>query len=333
MKHVVFPASGTGRSLSFYLAAEEYLAANYRSDDLFFMWQVPPTVIVGRNQLLATEVNLDYCRKNGIRVNRRKSGGGCVFADMNNIMFSHITSVGGDTITTVFDDYIARVASFISSLGMKGTISGRNDVLIDGLKVSGNAFYRTHGRDIVHGTMLFRLDPKGMMEHAITPSPTKLQSKGVQSVRSRVTTVAEHRPDIDIEEFKTAAALYMTTGELTLTDADVRCINQIETTYDNPDWIYDSNPRFNVQNSHRFDGVGEFNLTMSVSNGIIDNVNLTGDFFLLGDLDNNLLALLKGIHYEIGAVRNCLGRIDLSRIIAGLTCEMLEQLMFDNSEN
>lgn len=326
MKHVIFPESGLGRSLSFYLAAEEVLAARYPDDDLFFMWQVDPTVICGRNQLVQAEVNLDYCREHGIRVNRRKSGGGCVYADRDNIMFSHITSVGGDSVTTVFGDYTARVAAFLRSLGLSGTASERNDVLIDGRKVSGNAFYRKAGRDIVHGTMLFRADPAAMM-CAITPSTLKLQSKGVQSVRSRITTVAEHLPNLALETFMRAAADFMTDGELPVTDDDIAAIAEVERHYDDPAWVYGSNPAFDARHRVRLDGVGEFQVSVTVKGGLIRHIDMAGDFFVLADLDAGLLDRLKGAPYTRQGILDALRDTDPGRTVAGLTAGGVAELL------
>ena len=129
------------RRLSFYLAMEEYAARQLNDgDDLFFLWQVEPSVIFGRNQDIASEVNLDYCRQHGIAFYRRKSGGGCVYADKSNVMMSYITR--SDEVTTTFSRYMEMVTAVLRELGIAATSTENNDVLIDGRKVSGNAFYQ-----------------------------------------------------------------------------------------------------------------------------------------------------------------------------------------------
>lgn len=173
MKYVSLSDS-TVRRLPFYLAMEEYVARRF-DEEFFFMWQVDPTVIFGRNQLIEREVNIDYCRNNGIAVYRRKSGGGCVFADMSNIMFSYIVS--SDDVVTTFSSYTERVAAMLRSLGLNAESTGRNDVLIDGRKVSGNAFYHIPGRSIVHGTMLYDTDLAHITQ-AISPSEAAPWVKG-----------------------------------------------------------------------------------------------------------------------------------------------------------
>ncbi len=181
MIHIVLD-DGKERSLVFYLAMEEYLA-RYTEDEAFFVWQVPPTVIIGRNQVMAAEVNLPYCRAHGIRVFRRKSGGGCVYSDRGNLMVSCVMS--GKDVPFLFENYIRRLALCLRRAGLEAEVSGRNDILVSGKKVSGNAFFSIHGRNVMHGTLLFDCNPE-QLENVLTPSGTKLRSKGVSSVRQRV---------------------------------------------------------------------------------------------------------------------------------------------------
>ena len=179
MKYVALPTKEF-QKLPFYLAMEEYVARHLVANDYFFMWQVKPTVIFGRNQLIDTEVDVEYCKLNDIEMYRRKSGGGCVYADLNNIMFSYITPISNVNFT--FDRYMLMIEHMLRRLGINAKTTGRNDILIDGKKVSGNAFYRLPDRSIVHGTMLYDTDVE-KMARSTTPSEAKLKSKGVESVR------------------------------------------------------------------------------------------------------------------------------------------------------
>ena len=210
----------TQRRLPFYLAMEEWAAKKLPPADYFFSWQVGPTVIFGRNQCIDKEVNLDYCRRNGIETYRRKSGGGCVFADSHNIMFSYITP--SEHVTTTFARYTEMIAGMLRSLGLKAEASGRNDITIEGRKVSGNSFYHVPGRSIVHGTMLYDTDLRHMA-NAITPSRSKLESKQVQSVAAHITTLSEHL-DMGIDEFHRYAIRYLTDSEIIL-NADMISIS------------------------------------------------------------------------------------------------------------
>lgn len=181
MKNIVLPDKKE-RDLVFYLAMEEFVARNVE-DEAFFVWRVAPTVIIGRNQDLEAEVNLEYCRSHGVKVVRRKSGGGCVYSDMGNIMISFISRRGD--VTEVFDRYLSLLTKCLSSLGLDAEKSGRNDVLVGGLKVSGNAFHQLPERSIVHGTLLFDTDFDAL-EEAIRPPVEKLVRHGITSVRQRV---------------------------------------------------------------------------------------------------------------------------------------------------
>jgi lipoyltransferase/lipoate-protein ligase len=186
MKHIVLPEV-KDRSLVFYLAMEEFVAREIEGE-AFFVWRVNPTVIIGRNQDLEAEVNMDYCREHGVEVVRRKSGGGCVYSDKGNIMISYISGRGD--VSEVFERYLDMLTSCLQSLGLPACKSGRNDVLVDGRKVSGNAFHMLPDRSIVHGTLLYSTDFDAL-ETAIRPPVEKLERHGVASVRQRVTNLSE----------------------------------------------------------------------------------------------------------------------------------------------
>ena len=320
MKYLQLPITET-RILPFYLAMEEYAARIIGEDDIFFMWQVNPTVIFGRNQLIENEVNIPYCREHGIATYRRKSGGGCVFADMSNIMMSYITR--SDNVELTFSRYTHAVVEMLRKLGLNASDNGRNDILIDGLKVSGNAFYHLPGRSIVHGTMLFDTD-MAHMQGAITPSAEKLASKGVKSVKSRITTLSEHLAGrMDIEQFKAFVKQELCDGEMMLTDADIREIEAITETYLTPEFIYGNNPRCSKSLHKRIDGVGEFQVSISLDHHVIKDMNIAGDFFLVGSIDESVIAPLRGVPYTEEAVSEALKGLNAGEVIAGMTTEQL----------
>ncbi|MBQ3700449.1 MAG: lipoate--protein ligase family protein [Prevotella sp.] len=226
MTYLKLPTDETQR-LSFFLAMEEYVARSLPPADYFFMWQVEPSVIFGRNQQLESEVNVDYCRRHGIRLYRRKSGGGCVYADQSNLMLSYITAE--DQVGVVFHRFISMILLVLGKLGLQATSTSHNDVLIDGRKVSGTAFYRLPDRSIVHGTLLYDT----CMEHmtrAITPGREKLQQNGIQSVRQRVTLLKDHIPQ-SLDQVKALIRQTLCSDEQALTHADVQAIKQLEQQY------------------------------------------------------------------------------------------------------
>ena len=326
MKYLSLPDNAT-RILPFYLAMEEYAARIIGEDDIFFMWQVEPTVIFGRNQLIASEVNVDYCREHGIAFYRRRSGGGCVYADRDNIMFSYITR--SDEVQTTFSRYTSAVASMLRELGLNATASDRNDVLIDGRKVSGNAFYHIPGRSIVHGTMLYDTNMEHMMS-AITPSREKLTSKGVQSVRSHITTLREHL-SMDIESFKHHVREAMCDGAIQLTTDDVAEIDRLTLPYLEPTFLWGNDPRCELTRGGRIDGVGSIHLNMELRHGALHDLHLTGDFLpLCSDVREVLLGKLRGVRLEANDLRLALADSDARQWILNLTNEQLISLLLTN---
>ncbi len=334
MFYITLPESTQARQLSFYLAMEEYVARHVfpscKSDlgegvaDCFFMWQVEPSVIFGRNQLIENEVNLDYCKKHGIHMFRRKSGGGCVYADMKNVMFSYITS--DSQVGFTFNRYINMVVLMLHRMGIDASASGRNDVMIGDRKVSGNAFYKIPGRSIVHGTMLYDTDMVNMVG-SITPSDAKLLSKGVSSVRQRVALLKDYT-SLSLDEFKSHVKKILCDDELALTEQQVKEIEELEKEYLSDAFIYGRNPSYTLIKKRRIEHVGELEARIEVKNGIIKDVNLMGDYFLTGDLDGGLLQKLRGVELSHEALRRALpDRID--DIILNLMTEDFILLLTD----
>lgn len=290
MIYVALPENIGERKLTFHLAMEEYVARKLPQNEYFFMWQVQPTVIFGRNQLIENEVNIDYCRNHHINTFRRKSGGGCVYADMSNIMFSYITP--DENVSLTFTRYVEMVAKTLRRLGVDAKASGRNDIMIDNRKVSGNAFYHIPGRSIVHGTMLYDTNMQNMVG-AITPTDEKLVSKGIQSVRQHITLLKDHI-SLDIEEFKEFVKKNLCDSEITLSDNDIAGVEEIEKEYTTPEFIYGNNPRYNINRKGRIEGVGDFAVSLEMKNDIIHDIDVKGDFFLVGDIGEGIIQPLKG---------------------------------------
>lgn len=327
--HIALPAEEANvvHRLSFYLAMEEYVAIEKRElEQCFFMWQVNPTVIFGRNQLIENEVNLQYCKQHHIDTIRRKSGGGCVYADMNNVMFSYINT--GDAITLTFDHYIHRTVDMLRSLGVAATGSSRNDIMIDGRKVSGYAFYHIPGRNIVHGTMLYDTDMQNMVG-SITPSDRKLVSKGVESVRQHICLLKDYIGDrMSLGQFKDYARHFLCTDEYTLSDEDVLKIKEIQKEYHDPSYIYGHNPAYTTHRHVRIEGVGEFEVSLEIKGAKIKGLNIMGDFFLTGDL-NALIQSLKGTMYTRDALKQRILQLTPGNTVMGLTREGLLRILIE----
>ena len=326
MKYLKLPNDKV-RRLTFYLAMEELAAQLLKQDEsvdeLFFTWRVRPTVIFGRNQLINSEVNVAYCEEHGIEYYRRKSGGGCVYADMDNIMFSYITR--SDDVTTTFARYTHSIVAMLKNLGLDASDNSRNDVMVDGRKVSGKAFYHLPGVSIVHGTMLYDTNMENMLR-AITPSTAKLSSKGVQSVQSHITTLNRYLAPMTIEEFQQHAQHVLCDGEIELSSNDIAAIEEIEKTYLTPEFILGNNPRCNIERTGRIPGVGEFCITLELKHNIIRDINITGDFFVLGDL-SQVTGRLRGAQFTAQAISQALDGINLSHVIMKLTHQQLLGLL------
>lgn len=316
MKHLILPDNAEHR-LIFYLAMEEF-AAKKMDGEAFFIWQVSPTVIFGRNQLMETEVNVPFCRENGIKMFRRKSGGGCVYSDWGNLMISYI--VKSEDVASTFSTYLQRLAEALRGIGVDATVSGRNDILIGGRKVSGNAFYKVPGKSIVHGTLLFASD-FNRMQQAITPSTVKLESKGVASVRQHVTNLNEHT-DMPVEEFKRYLInQFCDDGERMLTDEEIRQIKEIERTYLDESFYNGSNPAYSVTRSEKIPAVGEVCANLEMRGGTIHSISLSGDYFMLADPMPALNRLLHG--KTLAEAAEALNAVDMGKYIANLTTKQL----------
>ena len=226
MKYILLP-DDKQRRLSFHLAMEEYVARRLDEPDYFFTWQVEPTVIYGRNQVLENEVNLDYCREHGIEVFRRKSGGGCVYADRDNLMLSFVTAE--QNVNFAFNRFVNMILLVLRKMGVEATGTSHNDIMIGDRKVCGTACRTTPQGCIVHSTLLYDTNMAHMLQ-AITPSREKLQKKGIESVRQRITLLKEYTP-LTLDEVKALVRETLCSGERMLTAADVAGIEALEKNY------------------------------------------------------------------------------------------------------
>lgn len=244
MLHIPSPDN---KRLVWYLAMEEYMAQHIADQEIFFSWIVSPTVIFGRHQVMEDEVNIPFCREHGVQMYRRKSGGGCVYADRGNLMLSYITP---DTHSEqVFQRYLDIISDALRQLGFPAVKSEHNDILIDGHKVSGNACYALPTGTIVHGTLLYNVDFSALQQ-AITPSKEKLAKHGVQSVRQRVGNLVDlqgmipnfeqHTNAVAMQSIENIAKYFGDTlcnRSRNLTPEEIAAIDIIEQTYLDPAFI------------------------------------------------------------------------------------------------
>ncbi len=324
MRLVVIP-NHESRILPYYLAVEEWVARFMPDDDYFFAWQVAPSVICGRHQSMNLEVDMEFCSKHNIDVWRRKSGGGCVYADHNNVMFSYITPSTG--VETTFDIYTSIVCRMLQSLNLNASPTGRNDIEINGMKVSGNAFYALPGRSIVHGTMLYDAD-FNTISQALTPSKAKLASKGVKSVPSRITTLRGQGLTMSCREFIDYTINNMCNDYVSIDNEAEKEIERIMQSYLNPNFRFDRPSKHSNMSSTRIEGVGELQFSCNIDGAQkIINPVISGDFFQLGDIETILTSKITGAKFNYEELANILSQIDVSQIIAGLNTEQLINLI------
>ena len=319
MKYIIIPERKTTPQLPFYFAVEEYVARTYTDDDYFMAWRVEPTVMLGRNQLTENEVNIDYCKRNGIHIFRRKSGGGCIYADKGCMQFSYISFA--ENVNHAFVEYMQGIADMIKSLGINTELSGRNDILVEGKKVAGSAFYRLKGRSVLHNSLLFSTELEHLAQ-ALTPAKEKLQSKGVASVSQRVGNVGNHT-DLSIEAFMDYVRKYMCGDEvLELTADDMKHIEEIEKELASDDFTYGKNPKYTEVRKKRFADVGTIQAHIELKNQKIVNINLSGD------LDRELLDLLHGVDFTREAVAAAIEGVEMGNVIRNFTTEQFLRLLF-----
>ena len=311
MVNIVLPTNEE-RRLSFFLAMEEYVARCLDVGEAFFVWRVPASVIFGRNQLVHNEVNIGYCKDHGIGMYRRKSGGGCVYADMGNLMMSFIAE--SPSVQFTYHQYVMLVLGALKSLGIQAKATGRNDLMVGEGKVSGSAFYHVNGKGIVHGTLLYDTDTDNMSA-CLTPDTRKMESKGVKSVRQRVSLLKDHT-SLSLDEIERGIVSHLCKEQLLLKQEEVEKIEELEKTYLSDDFIWGSNPRCTIVRKRYINNVGLVEARINVKGGRIRDIDLKGDYIVLGDVEA-LCARLKGVELTPEAVRDALPE-DLSDIIYNL---------------
>ncbi|WHX68137.1 lipoate--protein ligase [Peribacillus frigoritolerans] len=314
------------------LAIEEYALKHLNIDETYLLFYINrPSIIIGRNQNTIEEINSDYVDEKGITVVRRLSGGGAVYHDLGNLNFSFITKDDGDSFHN-FKKFTQPVVETLEKLGIHAELSGRNDILAEGKKISGNAMFSTKGRMFSHGTLLFQSE----MDHivsALKVKKDKIESKGIKSIRSRVGNIADFlKEPMSVEEFRSFLLqnIFKETGKVTeyvLTETDWEKIHEIsEDRYQNWEWNYGKSPKFNLQNSHRFP-VGSVDIRLEVNRGIIENCKIYGDFFGVGEVAD-IERKLTGTRYEKEAISRVLDEIDVRHYFGNVTKEEMLALIY-----
>jgi len=300
----------------FNLAAEEYVLKNF-NENCFMLWRNRPSIIVGKHQNTLAEINIDYVKENNIDVVRRLSGGGAVFHDLGNLNFTFIKNVNNEGSLVDFKKYTQPVIDVLQHLGVNAIFEGRNDIMINGRKVSGNAEHVFKRRVLHHGTLLFS-SVMADLSKALKVNPLKYQDKGVKSVRSRVTNISEHLPHkMSVIEFHDKIFNFMVDSEedavlYEYTPEDIKNINQlVEKKYKTWEWNFGYSPKYNFEKLIRTNG-GNLEIHLNVEKGIIVDLKIFGDFFGEKDIVEIEKLLINKKHHE-KEIRQILEKIDFKK--------------------
>ena len=292
----------------FNIASEEYLLTK-KKESYIYLWINSPAVIVGTNQNTLQEVNLSYTEEKGIKTVRRLTGGGAVYHDLNNLCYTVIAPYNGEENT--YKRFTAPVIEYLNSLGVKAEFAGRNDILVNGKKISGNAQTVKCGRIMHHGTLLFNTD-MSVLEGALKPNKLKIESKGIKSVRARVANISELLSEkISIEEFKNGLAEFFkkTCGEYAFTKEDLLNIDKlVEEKYSTFEWNIGRSPKGKNRFDGRFD-FGTITMTFDTETGVISNAEIFGDFFSKKDI-NEFAQKLNGVKFTLEELTKAFSSID-----------------------
>ncbi|WP_159561018.1 lipoate--protein ligase [Streptococcus halichoeri] len=293
-------------------------------DELFILWINEPAIIIGKHQNTIQEINKEYIEEHGIHVVRRLSGGGAVYHDLNNLNYTIISNKseeGGFDFKTFSQPVIATLAD----LGVKAEFTGRNDLEINGKKFCGNAQAYYKGRMMHHGCLLFDVDMT-VLGDALKVSKDKIESKGIKSVRSRVTNILDELPEkITVEEFSDRLLAkmketYPDMEEYVLSDAELAKVQaSAEQQFGNWDWTYGQAPEYTIERNVRY-AAGKITTFANVQQSLIKNIKIYGDFFGIKDV-KDIEELLVGCKYNYQDVLERLKTIDTTKYFSRMTVE------------
>ncbi|MEY8446312.1 lipoate--protein ligase [Enterococcus ratti] len=320
------------------LAIEQFLLQEMPIAEPILLFYInEPSIIIGRNQNTIEEINQEYVEKQGIHVVRRLSGGGAVYHDLGNLNFSFIMPDDGDSFRD-FEKVTRPIIQALHELGVSDAeLKGRNDLVIDGMKFSGNAMYATNGRMFAHGTIMFDSDINEVV-NALKVKKDKIESKGIKSIRSRVTNIKPFLPKekqtMTTEEFREEILLKIfgveTVDEINtylLKEEDWVKINEISAHYYcNWDWNYGKSPDFNFSRQKRF-SIGSIEVHLNVSNGFIKEAKIFGDFFGLGDIQDVENRLI-GQKYDKNVLNEVVQSIDIKKYFGAIEVKDLLSLLY-----
>lgn len=313
------------------LALEQYVFDRMpRGESYLMLWQNRPAVIIGKYQNALEELHTGYVRERGIQVTRRLSGGGAVYHDLGNINYTYIVDGTLDSSMNL-SEFCRPLLDTLQGLGIRAELTGRNDISIEGKKISGNAQYSRDGRIMHHGTILYDSDLTVLRE-ALRVSPDKIVSKGIKSVRSRVANIRDYMEHpVSVEEFREILRKGMCEGKdvktYSWTGTDVKEVERIRTErYGTWEWNWGSFPSCTIRKERRVEGCGSVQVYLDIQNGRIEHCEFYGDFFGEGP-SGRLLQALKGCPLSWDALEQTLAPVDVGQCFYHLSREQLAELL------
>ena len=311
---------------AFNIALEEYCFKNLRDEDeIFLLWINEPSIIVGKYQNTIEEINTEYTREKGIHVIRRISGGGAVYHDLNNLNYTIISNRDKNQEGFNFKEFSKPIIETLAELGVKAEFTGRNDLEIDGQKFCGNAQAYIKDRVMHHGCLLFNVDFSALGD-ALKVSKDKIESKGVKSVRSRVTNILPHlKTPITVEEFGNKIMEYMKKQypdmkEYVFSKEELDYIAKRAEIKRSWEWNYGESPEFNITRGKRFKN-GRIQIFADVENSKIKSIKFYGDFFGMNENLTELENLLVGAKYTPEAIRERLKEVNIGEYFSKFTLD------------
>lgn len=309
----------------FNLALEEYILKEF-NDDCFMLWRDIPCVVVGKNQNTLSEINLDYVDKHNIPVVRRLTGGGAVFHDLGNLNFTFIINDKENNFNN-YKKFTAPIIEVLQKLNVNAELSGRNDLVIDGKKFSGNAQFKFKDRILHHGTLLFSSNVKDLSS-ALKSNPLKFSDKSVKSIKSRITNISNHlESQMDILDFKDLITTHIKEEHddftfYTLTEDDLSKIDTlVNEKYNTWKWNFGSSPQYSFKNEKKF-SCGLLESHIEVQNGIIKEIKIYGDFFSKNDI-SQLEDTLKGVNHNREDIKYALRNLNPDDYISNISLDEL----------
>lgn len=314
---------------AFNLAFEEYVLTNRREGAYLLLWQNDNTIVIGQNQNAEAEINRAFVEEHGIHVVRRTTGGGAVYHDLGNLNYSFITDLGNAEQLTM-ERFTQPIVEALKALGLDAEASGRNDILVEGRKISGTAQRVTRDRILHHGTLLFDADPS-MVAGALNVDPEKFRSKSAKSVRSRIGNIRDFlKEDMDLPAFwdylKTALA-GSGLEQTTLTPEELAEVKALKAgKYDTWEWNFGRSPKYNMTNKRYWTG-GSLEVRADVAQGVITDIIFYGDFLAVRGMEE-VTEALRGCPFRAEDFGAVLDRFDLSKFFGAISKEEILETVF-----